>query len=239
MNAGQKSEVLYRVTQEIAFGFASNDEILEMAEEALEDPEDFDEEWAKNEIQMQAAQRLANSKTWKTPTDFQRLTSAFDTLVSDQIIAMHFAGYTREDAEGDAAQVFHALKANGIVAKGYCYYHEQDLEHVIEPDGGELYVGYGAYTDQEGDEARIGQIVATRLGAAGFTLDWNGSGDERIRVLDIVWQKLPDDQVWDGNRALKQFVKQKSQANSKNSQSARAQASTPKPSDKPWWKFWG
>ncbi|WP_217605708.1 hypothetical protein [Chitinophaga sp. GbtcB8] len=80
-----------------------------------------------------------------------------DTWNSSGIIALHNAGYTRQDGESDCGHIYSELKAEGITTRGYCFYHTQDLERVIE--GHELYVAFGTFEADSGAVAAIGILL--------------------------------------------------------------------------------
>lgn len=75
----------------------------------------------------------------------------------------------------------------GIKAKGYCYYHWQDVERVI--DDGHLYIGFGDFNKNDKAALEIGNQVATILESQGFRLNWGKTVETRIEITNIKWQK--------------------------------------------------
>lgn len=127
-------------------------------------------------------------KTWSKVTDCDKLDQVFAKLNERGIIALQNAGIT----QSDGYEIFEdTLKEHPQPATviGYCFYHNQDLERVV--DGGDLYLAFGPVKaqDEETKGPEIGNIIQAELEQAGFQVKWDGTFKERIRVLDITWQK--------------------------------------------------
>ena len=170
----------------------------------------LDTTWTKQEIDNQYKQRLAEQQTWEKETDFDRLAQVFDQLNLSGIIALHNAGYTRQDGEGDTQEIHEDLKAKGITTRGYCFYHTQDMDGVI--DGGNLYLAFGDfdYDDQSG--TAIGKEIVAALQDRGFKTNWNESIETRIEVLEIKWQKRFGNDNCSNERAVRLLSGQQKKA---------------------------
>ena len=167
-------------------GFYSLSDVLEMMEDCDEDDEgDADkqmlEEFAKSEFQ---AKREAEA-TWPQVTDCDRLDAAFDALNGIGIIALHNAGYTISDGISDVSEVL--AESDRDKVKGYCFYHEQDVERAIEGHG--LTLAYGDIEDTAGGKRTIGELVKAELERQGFMVEWDGDPEVRIDLPRIVWQR--------------------------------------------------
>lgn len=174
----------------IKSGFQSLEDITESALEMLEDEgwqSEISEEWIRTTICEEYSKNEIESKKWKRPTDTDRLHEVFDKLCHNKIIALHNAGYTMSEAAYDAQDVWKDLEAEGIKPVGYCFYHGQDLERVIET--GTLCIGFSGERDKNEKEAiAVGHKVVQALEEAGFSVNWNCTASKRIEVRDFNWQ---------------------------------------------------
>ena len=193
----------------IKSGFEALEDIINDALEAVEDEgwgSEISEEWLRETFERAYKRHEDESKTWQHPTDTEKLRLVFDKLCKEKIVALHNAGYTQSDAIYDVQDVWKDLEDEGAKPIGYCYYHGQDLERVIET--GTLCIGfYGEKEKNDKEAILIGNKVAAALKDAGFAIDWNGSASKRIEVLDFKWQNIftSDDDVeekWGYDRVL-------------------------------------
>ena len=170
-------------------GFHSLSDVLEMLEDCDEDNEDDEddvdkqmlEEYARSEFQ---AKREAEA-TWPPVTDCNRLDAAFDALNGMGIIALHNAGYTISDGISDVAEVL--AESDRDKVKGYCFYHEQDVERAVNGHG--LSLAYGDIADAATGSRAIGELVKAELVRRGFVVEWDGDEEQRIDLPRIVWQR--------------------------------------------------
>jgi hypothetical protein len=181
-----KKDILEQVNISVKSGFYDKEEIFTNVEDYLyEIP--FDHEWAKQQIDKAYSERLREQSTWPTVTDFDKLVQAFDKLNSSGIIALHNAGMTKQDGEGDSEEIHDDLLKKGIITKGFCYYHWQDVERVV--DDTHLYIGFGDFHNNDKDALEIGKRVAAALEQQGFELNWDNTVATRIEITNIKWQK--------------------------------------------------
>ena len=137
---------------------------------------------------------LNETKTWKSPTDIERLIAAFDELCDQNIIALHNAGYTTSDGEYEVVDVERKLQDNGIVSDGYCFYHEQDLSRAIAKEDPSLYIAFQK-VDNEDDDVTIavGKKVVEVLKKHQFEVDWNESPTSKILIPNFKWELFYDE----------------------------------------------
>lgn len=185
----------------IKSGFESLEDIISDALEAVDNEgweKEISEEWIRETFTHAYEKHEQKSKTWQRPTDTDKLHAAFDHLCRNRIVALHNAGYTQSDAIFDVQDVWQDLEDEGIKPIGYCYYHGQDLERVIET--GELNIGfYGEKENNDKEAIIIGNKVVETLKAQGFEINWDGSASKRIAIDNFNWQNVftTDDEVDD------------------------------------------
>ncbi|WP_198422246.1 DUF6891 domain-containing protein [Gimesia chilikensis] len=131
---------------------------------------------------------MQTQKTWPKVTDCDKLDQVFAKLNERGIIALQNAGNT----QSDGYEIFEeTLKEHPQPTSviGYCFYHNQDLERVV--DGDDLYLAFGPVKaeDEESRGPEIGKIIRQELEQAGLKVKWDGTFNERIRVTDMAWQK--------------------------------------------------
>ncbi|NDV77579.1 hypothetical protein [Dysgonomonas sp. 511] len=174
----------------IKSGFDSLEDIIDDTLEAIEDEgweSEIPEEWVKETVTREYNKNMEESKKWQHPTDTEKLHTVFDNLCKKKIVALHNAGYTLSEAVYDCQEVWADLTDIGIKPIGYCYYHGQDLERVIE--SGSLNIGFDGEKPKNDKEAiAIANIIVAELKSAGFNVNWNGSASKRIEVTGFNWQ---------------------------------------------------
>lgn len=195
-----KNDVLEQLSISIKSGFYDKEEIFTNIEDYLyEIP--FDQDWTRKQIDSAYAKRLKEQATWASVTDFDKLVQAFDLLNSAGIIALHNAGITKEDGEGDSEEIHDDLLIKGIKTKGFCYYHWQDVERVV--DDRHLYIGFGGFSNSDKDALEIGKQIATTLESKGFKLNWDKTVETRIEITNINWQKRFGNNNCSNEKAIK------------------------------------
>jgi hypothetical protein len=135
------------------------------------------------------------------------LVQAFDKLNSSGIIALHNAGMTKQDGEGDSEEIHDELLKKGIKTKGFCYYHWQDVERVVEDT--HLYIGFGDFNNNDQDALEIGRQVAAALKEQGFKLHWDNTVAARIEITNIKWQKRFGNNNCSNEKAINHLSHQK------------------------------
>ncbi len=193
----------------IKSGFESLEDIIDGTLEAVEDEGwecEISEEWVRETVTLEYDKNVKDSKTWVHPTDTEKLHKAFDKLCKQNIIALHNAGYTTSDAVYDVREIWNDAEDVGFKPLGYCYYHGQDLERVIET--GELMIGfYGAKDNNDKEAIIIGHKVVEALREVGLIVEWNNTASSRISVQNFEWKNVftTDEEVdekWGYDRVL-------------------------------------
>ncbi|ULQ57760.1 hypothetical protein KJS94_06055 [Flavihumibacter rivuli] len=219
MSPSIKTEALEQLALDIRFGFEQEAELFDSIRDMFYDVEDFDEDWLRKVIAEQYQQHQEESLGWKRPTDFDRLAKAFDELIAARIVCLHHAGHTRQDGVEDCMATIDNLKEMGIHALGYCYYHSQDLARAIDPNIRNLYLGFGSTSEREKDDISIADLVVDTLRKHAFEVNWAGTADQRIEIVNINWQKVPDHENWRSERVIRIMTGEGK-------------------GKKPFWKFW-
>jgi len=191
MEQSIKDEAIEQLDKDIVFGFDDKEDLLMGISDMFYNVDNFDKKWLKNEIKIRLKEHKLVSKKWEYPTDFDRLLKAFDSLNTKGIVALHKAGYTKQDAQDDGLDMIMRLKKKGIEAKGFCYYHTQDLERVISEDKN-LFIGYDSYNHNDTLAKEIADEIAKTLKLNGLKVKWNGSIESRIEIVDMDWKKRVD-----------------------------------------------
>lgn len=181
-----KEEISEAIKFDVYGGFYDKDDIFDNISMTYDDP--TLEKWIIQEIEKYYQQKLSEQSLWEPVTDFDRLAQVFDKLNSSGIIALHNAGYTRQDGEGDTHEIYEDLKGMGITTKGYCFYHTQDMERVIE-GGSTLLLAFGDFEHDDKKGEAVGNEIILALHEKGFKTEWNNSIQARINVSGIKWQK--------------------------------------------------
>jgi hypothetical protein len=185
------------IISQVKMGFLSIDEIEENIIEEIEDNEfedEISEKWALKHIKKEWANQIAESKKWKSPTDTERLTKAFDDLCNANIIALHNAGYTTSDGEDEVVQVEVELRKKEVISDGYCFYHEQDLARALEKGGSGLYLAFQKVNNTNDEiTVAVGEKVVEILRRNDFEVEWDGTANSKIGILNFHWQLIYDD----------------------------------------------
>jgi len=222
-----KDEAIEQLEKDILFGFENGDDLLESISEMFYDENDFDEKWLKQEIDSRLKKHHTKSLNWKKPTDFDRLVKSFDELNKNKIVSLHRAGYTKSDGEEDCSEIIDELKEIGINAKGYCYYHTQDLERAIGEEK-MLFIGFDSYNRDDELAKEVAEKIVDVLTKNGFSTKWNGSIDTRIEIQNINWKKTVDNIDYNYGRVFE--IIEKYHKPEKTNIEVR--------NKKPFWKLW-
>ncbi|MBI6819539.1 DUF6891 domain-containing protein [Pseudomonas syringae] len=164
-------------------GFYSAQEMDEMIEDIIDD--DCDVAVLKAFIAQELKQKLEAERLWPKITDCDRLDVVFYHLHEAGICALSNAGYTMSDGYSEVAQADHDAPDGHY--HGYCFYHGQDVERVVE--GGELMIAFGSLDDDPLKGVDVGQKVCGALRTAGFQVIWNETDEQRIEIHAMKWQR--------------------------------------------------
>ncbi len=188
----ENQEFIYNsIVTQVRIGMFSLEELEENILEEIEDNEfedEISEEWALKTINEEFAKHKEVAKSFQKSSDTERLIKAFDTLCKNNIIALHNAGYTSSEGDYEAVEVEIELRKENIISDGYCFYHQQDLEGIIELKG-DLHLRFNK-VDNEDDEVsiKIGKRIVEILKQYDFNIEWDETANQRIKIKDFEWQ---------------------------------------------------
>jgi hypothetical protein len=144
-----------------------------------------DERWVQSEIRRQLKAKRLEEDAWPEQTSWDRLNTAFKRLRREGIITLHNAGF--EESDGltlvDEARAISPARAY----KGFCFYHEQDVEAAM--DYGGLRLSYGAFETSPEAMREVPSLILTSLHQIDVAAEWSGNYAERILLPGFVWQK--------------------------------------------------
>ncbi|ALM53329.1 DUF6891 domain-containing protein [Halomonas huangheensis] len=146
-----------------------------------------DRRWITTEIQRRLADKRIHQQHWPRNTDWDRLDCAFHDLENDGIIALHCAGTTQSDGLSDTMEVFDARQQRGEAARGYVFYHGQDINTALE--SGRIHLAFGAFDNSEETAADVARQIVSTINRQGLHVSWEGSLDQRILIQPIEWRK--------------------------------------------------
>lgn len=178
----------------VRMGFLPISEIKHIIIEEIQDNEfdqEISEKWAIEHIEKEYNKVLEERKTWKSPTDTERLINAFDQLCKKNIVALHNAGYTTSDGEYEVVDVERSLQENNRTSDGYCFYHEQDLMSAITLENPSLHIAYQKVNNSDTNVTlEVGKKVVEALKANDFIVDWNEDVNSKILIPNFKWQHI-------------------------------------------------
>ena len=185
-------EVGLLVQREVAGGFASRKQIIQLAVEVFEgqDSESGLRALAEEMAASSFYQQRKAQKSWPLVTDCDRLDIAFAQLAEKDIVARHNFDCDLEDEEyiEDIIDEMDKVIASGKRARGYAFYHRLDVASAVEGTGLCISFGTGRRSETEEGAVRIGQEVADALRQQGLAVDWSGSWKTRITVW-LDWKR--------------------------------------------------
>lgn len=164
-------------------GFYSIDEVREMTDELLEDG--VDRAMLRGSVDSEFGEKSAAELAWPRQTDCDRLDEAFAALENVGIVALQNAGYTMSDGLSDVGEALNE-RVNSDV-RGYCFYHEQDVERAVRGDG--LMLAFGELDDDPVKKTEVGRAVVRALERAGLAPEWDGNPETRINIPTFDWKR--------------------------------------------------
>lgn len=179
----------------IKAGFLSDEEIAEECEMYIEE-EYFEEE---DEIEQKEWEQIVGEfrKEWEmnisefinSQHNYQNLETAFLEMETRGIVTAHYAGFTDDDGFDEVNEEATERHENGETLIGCCFYTRQDLEHTFHDHPQKLYLCFGNYFDRLTIE-EVGTMIIEELEKVSFTTEWNGSGDKKIAITNLYWDKV-------------------------------------------------
>jgi hypothetical protein len=181
------ADVLEEISIEVRGGFDDRERIIEMFLEEKYEPGELDENEVAAAVDAAIQEHEKQKLSWPTVTDCDKLARVFARLNANGIIAIHNAGYTQSDGYDDVLQI-HDEHPDKKAVLGYCYYHGQDLERVVQGQG--LYLSFGPIDPQneETKGPKVGAVIESELKAAGFSVEWDGTFSKRISIPEFDWK---------------------------------------------------
>lgn len=173
----------------IKAGFWSNDEISECCEEYIEDdyPDECDNITEDDFLEIIEALRKEYQNTGNQE-NFRKLDLAFQSLMKQGIVALHYTGYTQSEGFEDCYEEAEELIEKGEKPVGCCFYTEQDLGHILHEESTLLYLSFGSYVEKTTVE-EVGQMIVDALKTAGFNVLWDGTAETKIAIQNFQWDK--------------------------------------------------
>ncbi len=135
--------------------------------------------------------------------NYVRLRNVFDILNREGIIAIHFAGYTLDDGFEEVDVVFQFMKSNKIPRRGYCFYHQQDIERAMDESVQTLFLAFHSMNSDKGIALEVGERINELLFENGFEVEWDHSIDSRIKINNFLWDKMYDGEDYGADRAIR------------------------------------
>lgn len=163
-------------------GFYTPEQVDMMIDDILE--EDADEQMLRAAVAPEFANKKEAEKLWEEFTDCDRLDSLVESLERSKILFLQNAGYTMSDGHQEAFEILSDIPGHGFI--GYCFYHGQDVERVLDSD--ELYIAFDHIDGDVPAKLKIGQVLKEELEKAGFAVNWDGSPNRRVEV-QINWKR--------------------------------------------------
>jgi hypothetical protein len=176
-----ESDALYVAKGWVWSGFYTKDDIEDMLIDVLE--KDTDEPVILDAVDAEFEKKRSQEQSWPRETDCDRLDSVFEQLNVGGIVALQNAGHTMSDGETDIAEAL--SRSDRSLYRGYCFYHGQDLERVM--DGQALFIAFGNLGDESCSD--IARHICKVFQDAGFDAVWNGDPQTRIAIPSLHWQR--------------------------------------------------
>ncbi len=178
-----RRQVEDRVRLLLRCGYDDRAQLTEDAEEWLVDGDErpVSRAQAGHLVDRLWLERLGEQETWRTTTDPELLTRAFDTLNTQGITARENFTCCRTCGTAEIG----AERAEGD--HGFVYFHTQCTESAAEGHG--LTLLYGGFDGSAETTAAVGREVVAALDAAGLSAVWDGNPDKAIEVRPLIWRK--------------------------------------------------
>jgi hypothetical protein len=196
----EKAIALEYIRRYVRSGVLLPGEIVGFIDGVQFDRGEIDRDWLRAEIKEEFRRWQPGGTSCPVLTDSCPLDLVFECLDEQGIIAMKDAGIDLSHGLSVVEQYYDAAGGEASGHEGYCYYHGQDLESIIET--GQLHLAYGAFgTDDDEPHIAIGHRVKQALEEGGFEVEWDGSIERRILVKGLRGRRRPCtcsvDSPWD------------------------------------------
>lgn len=152
---------------------------------------------------------------------FHRLTRVFKSLNREGIISVHNAGSTNSAGLETINELEHMIQDQVLLEeiafdleklKGYCFYHEQDIEDLVPKIGdhsfpiGSIFLSFGSLNEESGvSSLAIGEKICAILKNEQLEFKWNQSIRSKIELVNFIWTNTNDKTNWE-NQAMDYFI---------------------------------
>ncbi|KZE76307.1 hypothetical protein AV926_15990 [Myroides marinus] len=186
--------ILESISALVKSGFWDTEEIEEFIAEEIQVNElqrQVSEKWVKETIEKEQRILLKASKNWHVPTTTQKLIKAFDQLIEQNITALHYAGYSADDAYYEIDQIEALLLDKDKRSTGVCFYHEQDLQRAFRDIEPVLRLSFhDLHSEKDEDSIAVGKTIVATLNKNGLQTDWDQTATQKITILNFPWQQV-------------------------------------------------
>ncbi len=184
-----EQEVRLFVARRVAEGFDSEEDILEDTLEFFVDEYGDSQNFSSMVNRMTAelmAAHLEESRSWPEETDCDRLDKAFDEMEEQGIVARQNFTCCQNCGHAEIWEELELTRQEHEVS-GYVFFHMQDTDRVLEE--GRLYIAYGAADSADESAIVVAEKAAQILKKSGFNVDWDGTLDKRICLVNFNWRR--------------------------------------------------
>ena len=164
-------------------GFFDESDIHQLIDDVLED--DADEKMLRDCVAVEFGKKLTAEAAWPVEKKCDRLNLAFESIQSQQIVAIQNAGYDMSDGFTEVAEVLQQVGRDSM--RGYCFYHGQDLERAVEGEG--LLLAFGDLDDTLAGKIDVGKTIINVMQTHGFEVAWDQDPKQRISIGPFEWRR--------------------------------------------------
>ncbi|MYS39982.1 hypothetical protein GTY23_01700 [Streptomyces sp. SID5998] len=179
----ERDELTQRVREVLVGGYASRDQLAELAEEYLvtEDRRPVSREQARALADRMWRERVAEQAAWRGETDPERLARAFAALEAAGITARENFTCCRSCGTAEIGA------ESAPDARGFVYFHSQCTDSAAAGRG--LMLLYGGFDGSAETTAAVGREVVSALDAVGLSAVWDGDPQRAVHVTPLDWRR--------------------------------------------------
>lgn len=181
-------EIQQFIDRRVAEGFDSEEDIVESTLEYFEHdyPGDDLPNLATQLTERAIRKHLDAEKKWQEVTDCDKLDKVFERLEDEGIVSRQNFTCCQSCGHAEIWEEIEQAKQDHEVS-GYVFYHQQDTERAC--DEGMLYLAYGSVENADASALAVATKISEELTSCGFKVDWNGSLEKRICLLNFDWRR--------------------------------------------------
>lgn len=186
-----KQEMTRQIEFDAKYGFETKDELIQKYSNWHEGEQDFEQGWMKEQVNTTFEKHLEESKSWTSPTDFEKLNECFVELIKQKVACLHNADNSQSGLIEYAFQIMDTLEFDyDMPFDGYCAYHAQDLMSLFEDNKKTLNLSYGTSEFSELEATEIAERIIALLKEKGFDVEWDGNNRSKIGINNFDWKKI-------------------------------------------------